>query len=72
MQATDYNDMIVVSKTGEKEALEKEAEELRMRENIKKVVVANLPKLGQEVTINGLKFVVKAEHSRNRFVIQLL
>lgn len=72
MQVSNFNDQIIMTKIGEMQKLTEEAEELRKRTDVKKVIVAALPRLGDPVNINGLLFRVKAEYSRNRFMIQLI
>jgi hypothetical protein len=72
MQVYDQNDRIKELLTGKLDELVGKGVEAIKDPDTKMVVIAMLPKLGDSVFFNNLKFRVKAVLSRNRFVIQLV
>jgi Mg2+/Co2+ transporter CorC len=72
MQVIDHNDKVKALFSGTLEELTTKATEAMKDPDTKMVVIGNLPKLGDSIFINNLKFRIKAELSRNRLIIQLV
>lgn len=72
MQAFNLDDKVFKTLVGSREDLETKAEELRKDPTVRKVVVADLPRLGDTIVYKGLRFRIRSELSRNRYVIQLV
>lgn len=72
MQVYNHNDQIKALFTGNPEEIAAKAREAIKDPETKRIVIGNLPKIGDSIFINNLKFRVKAELSRNRFIIGLV
>jgi len=72
MQVYDHSGRIKELLTGNLEELVSKGLEAIKDPETKMVVISMMPKLGDALFFNNLKFRVKAVLSRNRFVIQLV
>ena len=72
MQTFDQSGRVKELLTGNLEELVSKGLEAIKDPDTKMVVIAMMPKLGDSIFFNNLKFRVKAVLSRNRFVIQLV
>ncbi len=72
MQVEDTNKRIIVSEEIDLLHIPERLGSIIQRVNVRKVVVAPMPKEGNVFEINGLKFEVVREMGRKRFLIKMV